>query len=105
MGLAPGASASIDVASVGVRFWVVPSSVDWDCNLSCSECFYFDIEASNASRTKMNVGYGVGMESFVHSLEDGVANRTETQAYLPDDHNETTVAGIYLWNDAQSVSS
>merc|ERR1712232_1485467 len=92
-------------AVIDVRFWVVPSSVDWDCNSSCSECFYFDIEASNASRTKINVGYGVGMESFAHSLEAGVANSTETQADLPDDHEELAVVGIDLWDDAESVIS
>merc|ERR1711972_105100 len=66
---------------------------------------YFDIEASNASRTKINVGYGVGMESFAHSLEAGVANSTETQDDLPDAHDEPAVVGIDLWDDAESVIS
>merc|ERR1712226_1835958 len=103
--LAPGASAHIDLAVIGARFWVVPSSVEWDCNSSCSKCFYFDIEASNASRTKINVGYGVSVDSFEHSLEAGVANSTETQASLPDDHDESAVVRIDLWDDAQSVVS
>merc|ERR1712125_119526 len=78
-------------------------SVEWDCNSSCSKCFCFDIEGSNASRTKINVGYRVGMELFVHSLE--VANSTETQVSLLDDHDESAVVGIDLWDDAQSVTS
>jgi len=97
--LAPGASEHIDLAVTGVRFWVVPSSVEWDCNSPCSKCFYFDIEAANASKTKINVGYGVEMES------SGVANSTELQASLPDDHDESAVVGIDLWDDAQSVIS
>merc|ERR1712048_1267389 len=58
-----------------------------------------DIEAANASKTKINVGYGVEMES------SGVANSTELQASLPDDHDESAVVGIDLWDDAQSVIS
>merc|ERR1712048_1309378 len=72
---------------------------EWDCNSPCSKCFYFDIEAANASKTKINVGYGVEMES------SGVANSTELQASLPDDHDESAVVGIDLWDDAQSVTS
>ena len=75
---------------------MVPSSVEWDCNSSCSKCFYFDIEASNASIPNNNVGHGVGMESFAHSLEAGVANSTDAQASLPDDHGESAVVGIDL---------
>merc|ERR1712146_302858 len=54
---------------------------------------------ANASKTKINVGYGVEMES------SGVANSTELQASLPDDHDESAVVGIDLWDDAQSVIS
>ena len=103
--LAPGASVHIDLAVIGARFWVVPSSVEWDCNSSCSECFYFDLEASNASRTKINVGYGVSVDSFEHSLEAGLANSTETPADMPDDHEKSAVVGIDLWDDAESVIS
>jgi len=106
--LAPGGNAHIDLAVSGVRFWVVPSSVEWDCHSPCSECFYFDTEATNTSKTQITVGYGVGtesFESFVHSLEAGVANSTAVQAELSDDHDNFAVVGIDMWNDADSVIS
>merc|ERR1712151_304774 len=63
-----------------------------------SECFYFDIETSNSSRTKVTVGYG-DVESFVHSLEADNANSTELQAGFPDDNEEPVVVGVDLWDD------
>merc|ERR1712203_669001 len=88
-----------------VRFWVVPSSVEWDCHSPCSECFYFDTEATNASKTKITVGYGVGTESLAHSLETGAEKSTEVQAELPADIDNLAVVGIDMWNDADSAIS
>merc|ERR1711897_60174 len=51
------------------------------------------------------VGYGVGMDSFVHSSEAAIANSTGLQAELPDDQDNLAVVGIDMWNDAESVSS
>merc|ERR1712014_234999 len=57
--LAPGGNARIELAHTGVRFWVVPSSIEWDCHPPCPQCFYFDTGAVNASRTQVTVGYGL----------------------------------------------
>lgn len=103
--LAPGGTARIDLALTGVRFWVVPSSIEWDCHSPCPECFYFDTGAVNASRTQVTVGYGIGMDSFVHSSEAAIANSTGLQAELPDDQDNLAVVGIDMWNDAENVSS
>merc|ERR1712176_1213642 len=103
--LAPGGNARIELAHTGVRFWVVPSSMEWDCHSPCPQCFYFDPGAVNASRTQVTVGYGVGMDSFVHSSEAAIANSTGLQAELPDDQDNLAVVGIDMWNDAESVSS
>merc|ERR1712032_1727820 len=61
--------------------------------------------AVNASRTQVTVGYGVGMDSFVHSSEAAIANSTGLQAELPDDQDNLAVVGIDMWNDAENVSS
>merc|ERR1712087_385247 len=103
--LAPGGNAHIDLAVSRVRFWVVPTSVEWDCHSPCSECFYFDTEATNASQMKITVGYGVGTESFVHSLDTGVDNSTEVQTELPADIDNIAIVGIDMWNDADSAIS
>jgi len=103
--LAPGGNAHIDLAVSHVRFWVVPSSVEWDCRSPCSECFYFDSEPTNASQTKITVGYGVGTESSAHSLETGADKSTEVQAELPADMDNLAVVGIDMWNDADSAIS
>merc|ERR1712003_84469 len=80
-------------------FWVVPSSIEWDCHSPCPQCFYFDTGAVNASRTQVTVGYGVGMDSFVHSSEAAIANSTGLQAELPDDQDNLAVVGIDMRND------
>lgn len=39
------------------------------------------------------------------SLESENATSTEAQDFLPDDHNETNIAGIDVWNDVLNLSS
>jgi len=103
--LAPGGNAHIDLPVGHVRFWVVPSSVEWDCHSPCSECFYFDTDPTNASKTKITVGYGEGTESSVPSLEAGIDNSTEERAELAADIDNLAVVGIDMWNDADSAIS
>merc|ERR1712232_1439484 len=99
-------TVQINLTQVATRFWIVPKSLEWDCNQPCSECFYFEVALlNNASGVTVNVGYGDHMNSTARSLDTDNVTSTEVHDFVPADHNETSIAGVDVWDNEQNLRS